>query len=223
MLSIFNKWKSSSKLVKWSSIIILLIIISLTIFLPIYFLVIKKSNKSDDGINNEIIKNYSKKCPNGQSTILIILKKDNCEFDLSTKTLKINFDGNCNCLLDSSADENCNCIDNTSSNIICVDYLNKLLNESKKQNKKICGVAKGKTNCISYLGGRFGLILDTVSISSTNNNEFIFKFKELLPNIKSIDDIIPLSLIIGLECDELEIDGKCQNLQYFLDKYKDSY
>lgn len=222
MLSIFNKWKSSSKLVKWSSIIILLIIISLTIFLPIYFLVIKKSNKSDD----VIIKNYPGKCPNGQNTILIILKKDNCEFDLSTKTLKINFDGNCNCFLDRNAfgaDANCNCIDNTNSNIICIDYLNKLLNESKKQNKKICGVAKGKTDCIYYLEGRFGLILDTVSISSTNNNEFIFKFKELLPNIKSIDDIIPLSLAIGLECDELEIDGRCQNLQYFLDKYKDQY
>ena len=218
MLSIFNKWKSSSKLVKWSSIIILLIIISLTIFLPIYFLVIKKTNKSDDGItnyNNEISNNYLSICPDRQNTVLKILKKENCEFDLSTKTLKINFDGKCNCVLIIGADDNCNCKDNTSSNIICIDYLNKLLNESKKQNKKICGFAKFNSSCIYTFDGKVGGTLDTISISSTNNNEFIFKFKELLPNIKSIDDIIPLSLQISLQCDELVIDGMCQNLQYF--------
>ena len=211
MLSIFNKWKSSSKLVKWSSIIILLIIISLTIFLPIYFLVIKKS---DDGITN-----YNEVCPDRQRKIFHILKKDNCEFDLSTKTLKINFDGNCNCVLDDGPNYNCYCKDNTSSNIICIDYFNKLLNESKKQNKKICGAAQVSNNC--RYSGSSGLwigILDTLSISSTNNNEFIFKFKELSPHIKSIDDIIPLTVQITLECDKYVIDGLCQNLQYFVDR-----
>ena len=67
MLSIFNKWKSSSKLVKWSSIIILLIIISLTIFLPIYFLVIKKSSDTIPICNTSLIELYF---PKGRSHYL---------------------------------------------------------------------------------------------------------------------------------------------------------
>ena len=222
MLSIFNKWKSSSKLVKWSSIIILLIIISLTIFLPIYFLVITKSDNNNNSITKyDEVKRLS--CPERMHGVFSILRNENSTFDLSTKELKVKFDDKCNCVVATYYDapnyknwetkgklqEPCNCED---TNKYCIEYLNNLINESKTQNKKICGRASFKTDCM-YLYPSSNFIgrgsIDSISISPTNNNEFIFKFKEIDNFINTIENIFPVDMQFALECDKYEIDGLC--------------
>ena len=213
MLSIFNKWKSSSKLVKWSSIIILLIIISLTIFLPIYFLVIKKSDKSDK---------CEDKCPGSLQSVYKFLRNEDSVFNLNTKELKIKLlDNTCNCVeFSNSNDENycdgkwmtqtkliepCGC----DTNRYCINNLTKIIKKSKETNKRICGIAIFKHNC-KYLrskGEENEATIENVSIS--NNNEVIIKFNKLASHIKTIDDIFPMYLQIALECEYYDKGVPC--------------
>ena len=194
MLSIFNKRNTLIKFIKWS---IILIIIGIILFLPIYFLLIKKSKKSNSNSSNSsgIINGNTKEYKCDGSNMQIFENNTNIIFDLQNNKVKIPL---------SNIDTN-----NRNYMIEQLEYINS--NPIIENKKKVCVISWLKTPSNSAPHGEKRYI-DEFYIESDN---LIIKFRDF-SNINSKDDIFPLHTHILHTCNnDTDYNEKCFEFMSF--------
>jgi len=176
-----------------------MIIIGIMLFLPIYFLVIKKSKKSNSNSNNSGIingNNKEYKCDGTHMYHMYIFENNtNIIFDLQNKKVKIPL---------STIEEN-----NRNYIIEQLKYINS--NSIIENKKKVCVISwlKTPTNDAPHGEQR---VIDEFYIESDN---LIIKFKDF-SNINSKDDIFPLHIHSLHTCNnDTDYNEKCFEFMSF--------